>query len=117
MPFTGVSAMDRKREFVRLALAEGVNRRELCRRYGVSPTLGYRLLARYLAEGETALISHEVDAYADRHKLLLNDADRADLARKMMRAAFRPSVARSKSADGRSPVGRLCSRTRRQSPA
>ena len=55
MPFTGVSSLDRKREFVRLALAEGVNRRELCRRYGVSPTLGYRLLARYLAEGETGL--------------------------------------------------------------
>jgi transposase InsO family protein len=56
MPFTGVSAMDRKVEFVRLALAEGANRRELCRRFGVSATLGYRLLARYLAEGETGLM-------------------------------------------------------------
>jgi len=28
MPFTGVSAMDLKQEFVRLALAEGANRRE-----------------------------------------------------------------------------------------
>lgn len=55
MPFTGVSAMDRKREFVGLALVEGTNRRELCRRYGVSPSLGYRLLARYLAEGEAGL--------------------------------------------------------------
>ena len=56
MPFTGVTAMDRKREFVRLALAEGVNRRELCRRFGVSPTLGYRLLGRYLAEGDAGLV-------------------------------------------------------------
>ncbi len=34
MPFTGVSAMDRKLEFVRLARVEGANRRELCRRFG-----------------------------------------------------------------------------------
>jgi len=55
MPFTGVSAMDLKEEFVRLALVEGVNRRELCRRYGVSATLGYRLLARWQAEGTEGL--------------------------------------------------------------
>jgi transposase InsO family protein len=55
MPFTGVSAMDCKREFVRLALSPGANRRELCRRFGVSATLGYRLLSRYLAEGEAGL--------------------------------------------------------------
>jgi transposase InsO family protein len=55
MPFTGVSAMDRKQEFVRLALAEGANRREVFRRFGVSATLGYRLLGRYLAEGEAGL--------------------------------------------------------------
>jgi transposase InsO family protein len=55
MPFTGVTAMDRKREFVRLALVEGANRRLLFRRFGVSPTLGYRLLARYGAEGEAGL--------------------------------------------------------------
>lgn len=55
MPFTGVSAMDCKLEFVRLAQAEGVNRRELCRRFGVSPTLGYRLLSRYAAQGESGL--------------------------------------------------------------
>src|ERR1700744_1820219 len=58
MAFTGVSAMDLKREFVRLALIEGANRAELCRRFGVSRTLGYRLLARYLAEGEAGLEEH-----------------------------------------------------------
>ena len=56
MPFTGVSAMDRKREFVQLALADGANRRELCRRFGVSASLGYRLLARYRAEGDAGLV-------------------------------------------------------------
>jgi transposase InsO family protein len=55
MPFTGVSAMDRKQEFVRLALAEGANRRELCRRFGVSQTLAYRLLGRYQAQGLAGL--------------------------------------------------------------
>jgi transposase InsO family protein len=43
--------MDLKEEFVRLALAEGANRRALCRRYGISASLGYRLLARWRAEG------------------------------------------------------------------
>lgn len=43
-------------------------------------------MRKHLAAGETVLINHEVDAYTDQHKLLLNDADRADLARKMMRA-------------------------------
>ena len=55
MPFTGVSAMDRKLEFVRLALLEGANRRELYRRFGVSASLAYRLLSRYRAEGEVGL--------------------------------------------------------------
>ena len=55
MPFTGVSAMDRKLEFVALALVEGVNRRELCRRFGISPTLGYRLLARWRSAGDAGL--------------------------------------------------------------
>lgn len=47
--------MDRKQEFVRLALAEGANRRELCRRFAVSQTLAYRLLGRYAAEGLSGL--------------------------------------------------------------
>jgi len=55
MPFTGVSAMDRKVEFVRLALLEGANRRELCRRFGVSASLAYRLLSRYQAQGDAGL--------------------------------------------------------------
>ena len=46
MPFRGVSAMDRKREFVTFAAAEGANTRELCRRFGVAPTTGYKWLHR-----------------------------------------------------------------------
>jgi transposase InsO family protein len=38
--------MDQRREFVRLALQEGANRRELCRRFGISPQTGYKWLLR-----------------------------------------------------------------------
>jgi transposase InsO family protein len=46
MPWREVSAMEERREFVRLALMEGVNRRELCRRFGVSPPVAYKWLER-----------------------------------------------------------------------
>jgi hypothetical protein len=36
MPWRAVSVMDERREFVRLAMMEGANRRELCRRFGIS---------------------------------------------------------------------------------
>jgi transposase-like protein len=49
MPWREVSAMDERREFVRLAMQEGVNRRELCRRFGISPEVGYKWLARWQA--------------------------------------------------------------------
>ena len=55
MPFTGVSAMERKREFVELAGAAGANVRALCRRYGVSPTTGYKWLGRWRAAGAAGL--------------------------------------------------------------
>ncbi len=55
MPFQGVSAMDLKLEFVCLAMAEGANLRSLCRRFGVSPTTGYKWLERYRAQGEAGL--------------------------------------------------------------
>jgi len=38
--------MEQRREFVRLAMMEGVNRRELCRRFGISPEIGYKWLGR-----------------------------------------------------------------------
>jgi transposase InsO family protein len=42
--------MDARREFVRLARLEGVNRRELCRRFGVHPDTGYKWLRRSSGE-------------------------------------------------------------------
>jgi transposase-like protein len=47
MPWNEVSVMDQRREFVKLALQEGANRRELCRRFGISPDVGYKWLARW----------------------------------------------------------------------
>lgn len=55
MPFHEVSAMDLKREFVVFAAAEGANIRELCRRYGISPTTGYKWLERYRTDGPVGL--------------------------------------------------------------
>src|SRR5690242_7706332 len=52
MPWSEKSIMLQRHEFVMLFEQEGVNRRELCRRFGVSPTIGYRLLARWRADGK-----------------------------------------------------------------
>jgi len=55
MPLSEKSIMSQRVEFVMLFEQEGVNRRELCRRFGISPTIGYRLLARYRQEGKAGL--------------------------------------------------------------
>src|SRR3954452_13592367 len=49
MPWNEVSVVDQRREFVRLALQEGANRRGLCRRFGISPDVGYKWLRRWQA--------------------------------------------------------------------
>jgi len=51
MPWQPRDLMDTKREFVELALQEGANRRELCRRFGISPKTGYSLLKRHALQG------------------------------------------------------------------
>ena len=56
MPWREVSAVDQREEFVMLACCEGSCLRELCRRYGVSPTTGYKWLARHASEGRAGLV-------------------------------------------------------------
>lgn len=54
MPWREVSAMEQRREFVRLAIQEGANRRDLCRRYGIHPSTGYKWIQRRQANQELA---------------------------------------------------------------
>jgi transposase InsO family protein len=49
------SIMSQRQEFVMLAIAENVNLRQLCRRFSVSPTTGYKWLKRYQADGVMGL--------------------------------------------------------------
>jgi len=55
MPWGSVSIMSLRLEFVMLASQEGANIRDLCRRYGVQPRIGYKWLERYAAEGRPGL--------------------------------------------------------------
>jgi transposase InsO family protein len=55
MPFREVCRMERRLEFVMLASVEGANVRQLCRRFGVSPTTGYKWLERWRLEGIAGL--------------------------------------------------------------
>ena len=55
MPWKELSSMSQKRDFVALAGADNANMRELCRRFQISPTTGYKWLKRYQESGETGL--------------------------------------------------------------
>src|SRR5260221_1521443 len=54
MPWREVSVMEQRREFVRLAMQEGANRRELCRRVGIHPDTAYKWLNRWHAGEDPA---------------------------------------------------------------
>jgi transposase InsO family protein len=55
MPWAEVTRVSLREEFVQLAMQPGVNRRELCRRFGISPKTGYKWLARHTLEGASGL--------------------------------------------------------------
>jgi transposase InsO family protein len=55
MPWQELSVVDQREEFVGLALTPGANKRELCRRFGIARSKGYKWLARYAAEGRAGL--------------------------------------------------------------
>lgn len=55
MPWKEVSSMSQRRDFVALASADNANMRELCRRFEISPTTGYKWLKRYQKSGEAGL--------------------------------------------------------------
>jgi len=55
MPWKEKSVMQQREEFVMLASREAANVRELCRRYRISPTTGYKWLARHASHGAAGL--------------------------------------------------------------
>ena len=55
MPWHQRDLMSLRREFVELALPEGVNRRELFRRFGISPRTGYKWIDRFKQQGVAGL--------------------------------------------------------------
>jgi transposase InsO family protein len=55
MPWKHVTPMSQRKEFVSLAMVDGVNMSRLCRRFEISRKTGYKWVARARAEGETGL--------------------------------------------------------------
>lgn len=56
MSWNTQNTMNLREEFVLLARQEGANRRELCRRFGVSPQTAYKWLARFELQGRAGLV-------------------------------------------------------------
>jgi len=92
--------MEQRREFLRLAMQEGANRRELCRRFGISPAVGYKWLGRWLS-GEEDLADrsrrpHESparsDAEIEARVLRVRDTHPAWGARKIARCLAREGL-------------------------
>ena len=96
MPWREVSVMEQRREFVRLAMQEGANRRELCRRFDIHPDTGYKWLSRWQADQDLADRSRRPHASPLRTErevedrvLAIRDAHPAWGARKIMRCLER----------------------------
>lgn len=90
MPLYEVSVVDQRREFVRLAMQNGANRRELCRRFGIHWTTGYKWLDRARAGGDLTDGSRrplssprQTSAACEAQVLALRDAHPAWGARKI----------------------------------
>jgi len=56
MPWPVKDLLSVRLEFVNLARQPGANVRQLCRRFGISPTVGYKWLERYESEGLKGLL-------------------------------------------------------------
>ena len=100
MPWKEVSIMDERREFVRLAMQEGTNRRELCRRFGIHPDTGYKWIRRWAFDGEFADHSRRphsspsrTDQEIEERIVAIRDAHPAWGARKIGRCLEREGIA------------------------
>ncbi len=96
MPWQEVSVMEQRKEFVRLAGMEGANRRELCRRFGIHPSTGYKWLGRDGDLNDRSRRPHSspgrTDAATEAHILQLRDAHPAWGARKIARCLEREAI-------------------------
>ena len=101
MPWQEVSVMEQREAFVRLAMLEGANRRELCRRFGIHPDTGYKWLRRRAA-GETELVDrsrrphrspNQTEAVLEAKVLAIRDAHPAWGARKLVACLKRENIA------------------------
>jgi transposase InsO family protein len=99
MPWREVSVVDQRREFVRLAMQEGANRRELCRRFGIHPETGYKWLGRWQADKDVADRSRrphaspqQTDKAIEQRVLGVRDAHPAWGARKIARCLEREGM-------------------------
>jgi transposase InsO family protein len=100
MPWREMSIMEQRREFVRLASQEGANRRELCRRFGIHPSTGYKWLGRWTSErelGDRSRRPHTSPGRTERQIeeriLAVRDAHPAWGGRKIARCLERDAVA------------------------
>lgn len=100
MPWREVSVMGERREFVRLAMQEEANRRDLCRRFGIHPDTGYKWLARWTS-GDRELADRSrrphsspwrSEAAMEDRVLTVRDAHPAWGARKIARCLARAGV-------------------------
>lgn len=96
MPWREVSIMDQRREFVTLAIQEGANVRELCRRFGIHPDTGYKWLGRWTSGEALADRSRRphssparTEASIEERVLAVRDAHPAWGARKIARCLER----------------------------
>jgi transposase InsO family protein len=99
MPWHEVSVMEQRREFVRLAMQEGANRRELCRRFGIHPETGYKWLARWQASEDVAdqsrrphASSRQTERAIEDRVVAVRDAHPAWGARKIARCLEREGL-------------------------
>src|SRR5437660_1082360 len=102
MPWREVSVMEQRREFVRLAMQEGANRRELCRRFAIHPQTGYKWLARWQANQEVADQSRrprssprQTEGAIEQRIVALRDTHPAWGARKIARCLKREDISPS----------------------
>jgi transposase InsO family protein len=89
--------MEQRKEFVRLAGIEGTNRRELCRRFGIHPSTGYKWLGRDGDLNDRSRRPHSspsrTEAATEARILRLRDAHPAWGARKIVRCLEREEIA------------------------